>query len=157
VGELAQCFTFAHTRIAVFKRLSGFVIWRTNCALVQPEAHMKQMQAAVVRRFHEPLSIEELPIPALKPDQILIKTEACGVCHTDLHAADGDWPIKPNPPFVPGHEAVGTVVELGRSVRSFKKATVPAFHGSTAPAANASSASRDGRRCARTRNTAATP
>jgi propanol-preferring alcohol dehydrogenase len=62
---------------------------------------MKQMQAAVVRRFHEPLVIEEFPIPTIEADQILIRTEACGFFHTDLHAADGDWPVKPTPPFHP--------------------------------------------------------
>ena len=39
-----------------------------------------------------------------------------GVCHTDLHAVEGDWPVKPNPPFIPGHEGVGTVVALGEGV-----------------------------------------
>ena len=52
------------------------------------------MQAAVVRAFHQPLRIEGLPVPVPGRHQILIQTEACGVCHTDLHAADGDWPVK---------------------------------------------------------------
>jgi propanol-preferring alcohol dehydrogenase len=39
--------------------------------------------------------------------------EACGLCHTDIHAAHGDWPVKPTPPFVPGHEGVGVVEKLG--------------------------------------------
>ena len=51
--------------------------------------------------------------PYARPGQILVKTEACGVCHTDLHAANGDWPLKPTPPFIPGHEAIGIVVGLG--------------------------------------------
>ena len=37
-------------------------------------------------------------------------------CHTDLHAAEGDWPVKPNPPFIPGHEGVGHVVAVGAGV-----------------------------------------
>jgi propanol-preferring alcohol dehydrogenase len=65
------------------------------------------MRAAIVRNFHQPLQIEELPIPTVGPNQVLIQTEACGVCHTDLHAAEGDWPVKPTLPFVPGHEGVG--------------------------------------------------
>ena len=81
----------------------------------------KTMKAAVVRRFHEPLEIQELPIPELQRDQILIKTEACGVCHTDLHAADGDWPVKPTLPFVPGHEGLGRVVAVGKDVKLFKE------------------------------------
>ncbi|PWC88207.1 alcohol dehydrogenase, partial [Azospirillum sp. Sp 7] len=71
------------------------------------------MKAAVVRQFKMPLSIEEVPVPEVGPGQILVKIEASGVCHTDLHAADGDWPVKPNPPFIPGHEGVGTVAAVG--------------------------------------------
>jgi hypothetical protein len=65
------------------------------------------MKAAVVHEFGRPLRIEDVPVPEPGPDQILVKVEACGVCHTDLHAADGDWPIKPTPPFIPGHEVGG--------------------------------------------------
>lgn len=71
------------------------------------------MRAAVVHEFHQPLTIDRLPIPTPGPGQVLIKMEATGVCHTDLHAADGDWPVKPTPPFIPGHEGVGKVVALG--------------------------------------------
>ncbi len=46
--------------------------------------------------------------------------KACGVCHTDLHAASGDWPVKPVPPFIPGHEAAGIVAALGPGVSGFK-------------------------------------
>jgi hypothetical protein len=61
------------------------------------------MKAAVVHEFGRPLRIEDVPVPEPGPDQILVEVEACGVCHTDLHAADGDWPVKPAPPFIPGH------------------------------------------------------
>ena len=44
-----------------------------------------------------------------------------GVCHTDLHAAKGNWPVKPAPPFVPRHEGVGTVVEAGSDVKRIKE------------------------------------
>jgi propanol-preferring alcohol dehydrogenase len=47
---------------------------------------------------------------------LLVKTIACGVCHTDLHAAKGDWPMKPALPFIPGHEAIGRVVAVGAGV-----------------------------------------
>lgn len=80
----------------------------------------KRMLGAVVRTFHQPLQIEELEIPAPGRNQVLVRTEACGVCHTDLHAADGDWPVKPNLPFVPGHEGVGKVIAVGEGVESFK-------------------------------------
>lgn len=75
------------------------------------------MKAAVVTSFDAPLEIEERPVPAPGSGQVLIKMEACGLCHTDIHAAHGDWPVKPQPPFVPGHEGVGVVIEVGPGVR----------------------------------------
>ena len=70
---------------------------------------MPVMKAAVVHSFGHPLQIEEVPIPEVTPGQVLVKVVASGVCHTDLHAADGDWPVKPTLPFIPGHEGVGFV------------------------------------------------
>ncbi len=81
----------------------------------------KTMQAAVVTAFKQPLQLQEWAVPTPGPGQILVKTEACGVCHTDLHAANGDWPLKPNPPFIPGHEAIGIVVALGAGVTIVKE------------------------------------
>jgi propanol-preferring alcohol dehydrogenase len=69
--------------------------------------------AAVVHEFNRPLMLEEVPWRDLAPGQVRVKVEACGLCHTDIHAAHGDWPVKPSPPFVPGHEGVGIVSELG--------------------------------------------
>ncbi|OJX73114.1 MULTISPECIES: alcohol dehydrogenase catalytic domain-containing protein [unclassified Leifsonia] len=74
------------------------------------------MHAAVVNRFHEPLTIEDRPIPSPGPGQVLVRLEACGLCHTDIHAIDGDWPVKPGLPFVPGHEGVGIVERVGAGV-----------------------------------------
>ncbi|MER5604204.1 alcohol dehydrogenase catalytic domain-containing protein, partial [Streptomyces sp. NPDC002265] len=74
------------------------------------------MKAAVVRAFGEPLVIEERPDPDPGPGQVRVRVEASGLCHTDIHAAHGDWPVKPNPPFVPGHEGVGLVEALGVGV-----------------------------------------
>ena len=81
---------------------------------------MTTMQAAVVKEFGKDLSIEEVPVPQPGPRQVLVKLVSSGVCHTDLHAAEGDWPVKPNPPFIPGHEGVGEVVTLGEGVKSLK-------------------------------------
>jgi len=81
----------------------------------------KTMKAAVVRELGKPLAIEEVPVPQPRDDQILVRLSATGICHTDLHAANGDWPVKPKPPFIPGHEGVGTVVSMGRSVRNVKE------------------------------------
>jgi len=78
------------------------------------------MKAAVVRAFGKPLVIEDVPVPVPGPGEILVKVKACGVCHTDLHAASGDWPVKPVPPFIPGHEAAGVVAALGPDVTDFK-------------------------------------
>jgi propanol-preferring alcohol dehydrogenase len=78
------------------------------------------MLAAVVEQFGGPLVIKEIPLPSPGPGQILVKTEACGVCHTDLHAAHGDWPVKPSLPFVPGHEGIGVVVAMGAGVNEVK-------------------------------------
>lgn len=81
----------------------------------------KTMKAAVVRQFRNPLVIEEMTVPTPAPGQILVKYEATGVCHTDLHAANGDWPVKPSPPFVPGHEGVGFVAAVGAGVKRVKE------------------------------------
>jgi len=80
----------------------------------------KTMQAAVVEKFGEPLVVREVPVPIPGSGQVLVEIFASGVCHTDLHAADGDWPVKPTLPFTPGHEGAGTVVELGPGVTHLK-------------------------------------
>ncbi|MFT9062583.1 MAG: alcohol dehydrogenase AdhP [Acetobacter persici] len=83
-----------------------------------------KMKAAVVREFGKPLTLEELDIPEIRPEQILVKMIACGVCHTDLHAAAGDWPKKPTLPFIPGHEGVGTIVKAGSAVTHVREGDV---------------------------------
>ncbi|MGA5328239.1 alcohol dehydrogenase AdhP [Streptomyces griseoincarnatus] len=74
------------------------------------------MKAAVVREFGKPLVVEERTDPEPGPGQVLVRVEASGLCHTDIHAAHGDWPVRPTPPFVPGHEGVGLVERLGDGV-----------------------------------------
>jgi len=81
----------------------------------------KMMSAAVVERFREPLVMRERPVPTPGPGQALVEIMASGVCHTDLHAADGDWPVKPNLPIIPGHEGAGMVVALGSGVTHLKE------------------------------------
>ncbi|MCA1455377.1 alcohol dehydrogenase AdhP [Bradyrhizobium sp. BRP22] len=81
---------------------------------------MPTMKAAVVRNFGKPLEIENVPVPEPGPGEVLVKVKACGVCHTDLHAASGDWPVKPVPPFIPGHEAAGIVAALGPGVTNLR-------------------------------------
>jgi propanol-preferring alcohol dehydrogenase len=79
------------------------------------------MKAAVVHDFTKPLRIEEIATPEPGPGEVVVKVETCGVCHTDIHAAHGDWPVKPTPPFVPGHEAVGIVERVGPQVRNVRE------------------------------------
>lgn len=79
------------------------------------------MKAAVVREFGAPLIIEDAPVPEPDAGEIQVKIEASGVCHTDLHAAEGDWPVKPTPPFIPGHEGVGYVSGVGAGVNHVKE------------------------------------
>jgi alcohol dehydrogenase, propanol-preferring len=79
------------------------------------------MKAAVVRGFGAPLQMEEVPVPTPGAGEVLVKIYASGVCHTDVHAADGDWPLKPALPFIPGHEGAGIVVGVGRGVKRLKE------------------------------------
>jgi propanol-preferring alcohol dehydrogenase len=74
------------------------------------------MRAAVVTSFDKPLEIKEMPVPTAGAGQILVRIEASGLCHTDIHAARGDWPVKPTVPFIPGHEGVGIVEQAGPGV-----------------------------------------
>lgn len=67
----------------------------------------KKMKAAVVKEFGGPLFVEEVDIPVVGEGEVLVKIQACGVCHTDLHAVDGDWPVKPKLPLIPDMKALG--------------------------------------------------
>ena len=71
------------------------------------------MRAAVVPRLGASLEIREVADPVPGPGQVLVRVEASGLCHTDIHAARGDWPVKPKRLLIPGHEGVGRVVEVG--------------------------------------------
>ncbi|HWT97077.1 MAG TPA: alcohol dehydrogenase AdhP [Terriglobales bacterium] len=82
---------------------------------------VQKMKAARVHEFGKPLEIEDVAVPEVKPGTVLVKVSHSGVCHTDLHAADGDWPVKPSLPFIPGHEGVGTVAAIGAGVTHVKE------------------------------------
>jgi alcohol dehydrogenase, propanol-preferring len=89
------------------------------------------MRAAVVHHLGGPLAIEDLPIPAPGPGEVVVRIEASGLCHTDIHAAHGDWPVKPTPPFVPGHEGVGLIDTVGDGVDSShigQRVAIPWLH-----------------------------
>ena len=81
----------------------------------------RTMKAAVVPELGRPLEIREVPVPDVGPGQVLVRVAASGVCHTDLHAAEGDWPVKPALPFIPGHEGVGHVARVGAGVKFLKE------------------------------------
>src|SRR5271157_3226731 len=95
-------------RVQLLKQFGGVLVAKT-------------LRAGVVHAFGKPLSIEEIPIPTLGPGEVLIKVVATGVCHTDLHAAEGDWPAKPALPFVPGHEGAGIIAACGSGVVGLKE------------------------------------
>lgn len=82
------------------------------------------MKAAVVREFGKPLQIDEMPVKRPGNYQILVKVIASGVCHTDLHAADGDWPVKPKLPLIPGHEGIGYVAAVGPEVTNLREGDI---------------------------------
>ena len=94
------------------------------------------MKAAVLHEFKQPLVFEEVPRPQLQPCDVLIKVEACGVCHSDLHLADGDWSqlsaiVKR--PLILGHEIAGRVIEKGDDVHDLRigdRVGVPWLHWS---------------------------
>jgi propanol-preferring alcohol dehydrogenase len=75
------------------------------------------VKAAVVKALGQPLVIEERATPEPGAGEVRVRIETAGLCHTDIHAAHGDWPVKPSPPFVPGHEGVGIVDAVGANVR----------------------------------------
>src|SRR5215831_5676831 len=81
------------------------------------------MRAAILHEFKTPLEIEDVERPSPGAGEVLIQVEACGVCHSDLHLADGDWTqfakiVKR--PLILGHEIAGHVVETGEGVQDLK-------------------------------------
>jgi len=92
------------------------------------------MKAALLHEFKKPLVIEEVGQPQPGTSEVLIRVEACGVCHSDVHVADGDWAqfakiVKT--PLIPGHEIAGVVVEKGSAVEDLQigeRVGVPWIH-----------------------------
>ena len=78
------------------------------------------MKAAVIHEFGKPLSIDQVPKPEAAAGEVVFKTEASGLCHTDIHTADGELKFKPKLPIIPGHEAVGIVESVGAGVTHVK-------------------------------------
>src|SRR5262249_34824465 len=81
------------------------------------------MKAAIIREFKHPLLVEDVEDPIPGPEDVLIKVEACAVCHSDLHIAEADWPHPQriiNQPLIPGHEVDGEVVAKGTAVTNLE-------------------------------------
>ena len=81
------------------------------------------MKAAILHAPKQPLVVDDVPRPSVDPGDVLLAVEACGVCHSDLHVAEGDWPQLSRitkSPLVLGHEVAGRVVELGEGVSDLK-------------------------------------
>src|SRR5262245_28449531 len=79
------------------------------------------MKACVLDRpapvEERPLQWREVPSPTLREGEALIKVRACGVCRTDLHVVEGELPMRKSP-IIPGHQVVGEIVELPRSLNT---------------------------------------
>ena len=116
------------------------------------------MKAAVVKVFGQPLIVGSVPDPVLRgPNDALVRVHASGVCHTDLHAATGDWPVKPRLPFIPGHEGVGVVEAIGENVTHIKVGDWVGVPWLTALVAIADTVWRAGRRSAQHNKTTVIP
>jgi len=81
-----------------------------------PNVPEKQM-AQVIEKTGGPVEFKEIPVPKPGPDEVLINIKFSGVCHTDLHAVNGDWPLATKLPLVGGHEGAGVVVARGELVK----------------------------------------
>lgn len=78
------------------------------------------MKAAVVKAYGAHLDVKQIPTPHPGEGQVLVQIYSSGVCHTDVHAIDGDWDVQPPLPLIPGHEGAGVVVAVGNNVHNLK-------------------------------------
>jgi alcohol dehydrogenase, propanol-preferring len=88
------------------------------------------MKAAIVHSFDRSLVIEDIPTPTPGIGEIVVKLETSGLCHSDIHASRGDWPVKPKLPLIPGHEGIGIIVELGKDVTEVNAGSCKSLHAS---------------------------
>jgi len=76
----------------------------------------KKQMAMVLEKTGGPVEYKEIDVPKPGPDEVLVNIKYSGVCHTDLHAVNGDWPVPTKLPLVGGHEGAGVVVAKGDHV-----------------------------------------
>ena len=76
-------------------------------------------RAAVVYQKDQPMKVEDIVLRPIADHEVLVNVKACGVCHSDLHTARGEWG-NTTYPVVPGHEIVGRVTNVGDHVKKFK-------------------------------------
>jgi propanol-preferring alcohol dehydrogenase len=77
------------------------------------------MKAVRMINVHQPLEMQEIPVPEVGPDDVLVRVRAAGICHSDAHYRAGVSPVRPLP-ITLGHEVSGVVAEVGRAVSNFK-------------------------------------
>ena len=80
---------------------------------------MANMKAMQIKKAGEDFQLVEIPVPEPKENEVLIKVEACGICHSDAIIKEG-WFPNLQYPLVPGHEVIGTITEVGKSVKSWQ-------------------------------------
>lgn len=80
----------------------------------------KKQMAMVVEKSGGPVEYKEIDVPKCGPNDLLVNIKYSGVCHTDLHAVNGDWPLPTKLPLVGGHEGAGVVVAMGDLVQDWK-------------------------------------
>ncbi len=77
------------------------------------------MKALVLKEYRQ-FALEDFPVPALQPGEVLVRVRACGICGSDVHGMDGSSGRR-IPPIVMGHEAAGVIAEIGNAVSGWKK------------------------------------
>lgn len=80
----------------------------------------KEQWAQVIEKTGGPVEYKKIPVQKPGPDEVLVNIKFSGVCHTDLHAVNGDWPLPTKLPLVGGHEGAGTVVAKGDLVKDIE-------------------------------------
>src|SRR5262245_1932133 len=87
------------------------------------------MKAARLHHYGEPLVLEDVPKPVPGFDQVLVRVEGAGFCHSDIHVIDGDIRVLPRMPLILGHENAGVVAAVGSGVNAVREGDAVAVFG----------------------------